>query len=173
MLTVYVGRTYYRRRKEVLLCLFHRTKEIKTQSPRCTPASFQIFIRHGQNHLLLQFVEGVDTFSTRLRSALRQCRWSWAGTTPRLVCGHTTIPSPASQARDWAPPSSAADLNCTWTVTSSWTHSVLITPTDLPCRNSLKYNWAIYWILSGWARHWRGICFVSLLYSNCCSSYHC
>lgn len=58
-------------------------------------------------------------------TSVRGAWWSWAGRIPPLVCGHRMIHSPQSQARAGPPPSSAANLNCTWTATSSKTHSVL------------------------------------------------
>lgn len=96
---------------------------------------------------------------------------SWNHPTPCLWPHNDSFPCKSGQGL--GPP-----LICCWPELYMNCDSQLNTlcpnhPTDLLCRNSLKYNWAIYWILSGWARHWRGICFVSLLYSNYCSSYHC
>lgn len=72
--------------------------------------------------------KGVDAFGWWLRSVLHRCdgsvvKLSWKDPTTCLWPQNDSFSSKSGQGLP--PPSSAANLNCTWTATSRKTHSVL------------------------------------------------
>lgn len=89
--------------------------QLKKLNPRALDASFQTFLRDGQDHLRLQLVEGGRWYLQPM-TQISPTEWTWARTIPLLLCGYTTVPSPQSQARDWAP----LHLLLTWTVRELW-----------------------------------------------------